>query len=157
MAGGLDFKHPGGKEYAVALGAVAAVGLAYYLYKKHQAAAAAASNTAPSTTASSPTGLLLSWMRDHSSSSTTGGGKVTVPNVVGMTDAAADAAITGAGLKVADVGEPAGGVGQNGTNPAYTVASQSPAAGSKVQSGSTVTVTFKHVAKTPAKKSGGDG
>jgi hypothetical protein len=67
----------------------------------------------------------------------TGTGQVTVPNVVGMTDTAGDAAITAVGLKVKDANERKGGGGGGAK-----ISSQSPAGGAMVAQGSTVTLTF---------------
>ena len=151
---GLDFKHPGGKEALLAGGVALGLALLYFWYKNRQAANAAAANQSASGSSgtSSPTALLMSWIHDHQSS-TSGGTMVTVPNVVGMGDTAADAAISAVGLKVKDANEPKGGFGKNIGQ--YTVTSQSPAAGAKVAPGSTVTLTFTKTAAATAKKAGG--
>ena len=85
-----------------------------------------------------------------SGSGTSTPGQVKVPNVVGMTDAAADSAIKAAGLKVQDTNEPKGGVGKAGKNPGDLVVSQSPEAGAMVARGSSVSVTFASSTKPKA-------
>lgn len=65
-----------------------------------------------------------------------GGTNVTVPNVVGMTQAAATTAITGAGLKVGTVT-----MASSGTVASGDVISEDPAAGASVASGSAVNLT----------------
>ena len=151
---GIDFKHPGGKEALIAGGVALGLALLYFWYKNRQSSQAAAANTAAAGTLS-PTAMFMSWVHDHSSSSTVNGAGVKVPNVVGMTDTAADATITALGLKVKDANEPTGGFGDNGTN---KVTGQSPAAGTSVATGSTVTLTFADATKkkVTSKKGGGD-
>jgi hypothetical protein len=135
---GLDWKHPGGKEALVAGGVALGLALIYFWWKNRQSQQAAANQQA--STANSPTAVLMSWIHDHQSSSTSTGATVAVPNVVGMDDPDADAAIASAGLKVKDANEPKGGFGKNQTK--VKVASQFPAANTKVAPGSTVTLTF---------------
>jgi 6-phosphogluconolactonase (cycloisomerase 2 family) len=65
-----------------------------------------------------------------------GGTNVTVPNVVGMTQAAASSAITGAGLTVGTVT-----MANSSTVAAGDVISENPAAGASVASGSAVALT----------------
>jgi hypothetical protein len=74
-----------------------------------------------------------------------GGAQVDVPNVVGMTDTAGDAAITAAGLKVVDKNEKKGGSGGS-----TKITGQSPAGGTMVARGSSVEITLG----TPAKGAG---
>jgi PASTA domain len=149
--GGLDFKHPGGKEALLAGGVALGAALLYFWWKNRQASEAAAADQAAQ--AASPTALITSWFRDHAGSSPSH--TVTVPNVIGLSDDAADAAVKAVGLKVIDTNEPAGGFGKA----TATVSSQSPPAGTAVKPGSGVTLTFKvtQPKKTPTKKdSGGD-
>jgi hypothetical protein len=68
---------------------------------------------------------------------TGGTGQVSVPNVVGMTDTAGDAAITAVGLKVVDTNEAKGGSGGS-----TKITGQSPAGGTMVAQGSSVSVTL---------------
>ena len=137
----VDFKHPGGKEALIAGGVALGLALLYFWIKGRQQSAAAANQQA-STGVNSPTALLFSWIRDHQSSSTT---TVTVPNVVGLNDTAADAAIKAVGLAVRDANEPTGGFGKA----TATVMSQSPAGGASVAPGSVVTLTFKVTQPAP--------
>jgi 6-phosphogluconolactonase len=65
-----------------------------------------------------------------------GGTNITVPNVVGMTQASAGTAITGAGLKVGTVT-----MASSSTVASGNVISESPAAGAQVASGSSVNLT----------------
>jgi PASTA domain len=148
---GLDFKHPGGKEALLAGGAALGLALLYFWWKNRQAANATAAEQAAAS-AASPTALLTSWFRDHAGSSPSH--TVTVPNVVGLSDDAADAAVKAVGLTVSDTNEPAGGFGKA----TATVSSQSPPAGTAVKPGSAVSLTFKVTQpKKPApKKSSGD-
>jgi hypothetical protein len=148
---GVDFKHPGGKEALIAGGAALGLALLYFWWKNRQAANAqqsAAGTSAPG--AASPTALLTAWFHDHAGSSPAN--TVTVPNVVGLNDTAADAALKAVGLTVSDSNEPKGGFGKA----TATVSSQSPPAGTAVKPGSAVSLTF--AVKQPAgKKTSGGG
>ena len=146
---GLDFKHPGGKEALVAGGVALGLALLYFWWKNRQQQQGQGQGQGKGGP-NSPTALLVSWMHDHQSSPGEGSGRpvVTVPNVIGKTDMAADAAITSAGLKVKDTNERKGGSG--GTS---KVTSQAPSGGTKVKPGSTVSITLGE----PAKTGGGGG
>jgi PASTA domain-containing protein len=133
---GVDFRHPGGKEALIGGGAALLLALAYFWWKGRKAAAPAA---AGSGTAMSPTAVLSAWFQDHDGRGGGASGNVTVPNVVGLNDTAADAAIRAVGLTVSDTNEPKGGFGKA----TATVTSQSPSAGSSVARGSGVSLTFK--------------
>lgn len=145
---GVDFGHPGGKEALIGGGVALGLALVYFWWKNRQAANASAAEQSAQA-AASPTALLVSWFRDHAGSSPSH--TVTVPNVVGLSDTAADAAIKAVGLTVTDSDEPAGGFGKA----TATVSSQSPPAGTAVKPGSAVSLTFKVVhPKVSGKKSG---
>lgn len=77
------------------------------------------------------------------SSGSPGAGAVPVPNVVGLTQAAATTAITGAGLVVAAVSL------ENSTSPAGTVLAETPIAGTLVALGSGVAITVAIVSPSP--------
>jgi PASTA domain len=148
---GVDFKHPGGKEALIAGGAALGLALLYFWWKNRQAAnAQTAAGTAAG--AASPTALLTAWFHDHAGSSPAN--TVTVPNVVGLNDTAADAALKAVGLTAEGGNEPKGGFGKATS----IVTSQSPPAGTAVKPGSAVSLTFKvtQPKKPPPKKGGGD-
>jgi beta-lactam-binding protein with PASTA domain len=86
--------------------------------------------------------------KDHDGQSGRHDVRVTVPDVVGKTDTAADAELGSLGLKVKDANERKGGSG-GGTK----VISQAPSPGTKVAPGSTVTITLA----APAKKGSDSG
>jgi hypothetical protein len=147
---GVDFKHPGGKEALIAGGVALGAALLYFWWKGRQAASAQSAADTSASGAASPTALITAWFHDHAGSSPAN--TVTVPNVVGLNDTAADAALKAVGLTTADSNEPKGGFGKA----TATVSSQSPPAGTAVKPGSAVSLTFK--VKQPAgKKSSGGG
>jgi hypothetical protein len=76
--------------------------------------------------------------------------KISVPNVVGDTQAAATAAITGAGLTVGTVTKATSATVASGS-----VISESPAAGTSVASGAAVALTVSTGAQTPTHTVGG--
>lgn len=151
-----------GWGWAVLAGGVA---VAYLLYRKYKAAQdAAAQQSNQSYTASGiDYGPQLATIQEEIQNLQAGdhdkdvdaNGNVTVPDVVGLTDTAGDAKIMAAGLKVKDVNEKAGGSG-GGTK----ITAQSPAGGTKVKPGSTVSVTLgsgssvKKPSSQPRKPSG---
>lgn len=110
--------------------------LAYYYWKNKQTAA---TQPATGTSASDvPQFVNQTYVSTSPPSAPgTGTGQVSVPNVVGMTDTAGDAAITAAGLKVVDTNEAKGGSGGS-----TKITGQSPAGGTMVAQGSSVSVTL---------------
>ena len=159
-SGKFSLTHPNTKTYLIVGGVVLVAAGAYFWWKNKQAASAAQAQQNSSGSGGStvyypsPTGLsasqLLAWISDHQSApststttTTTPGtttlAQVTVPNVIGMrTVEEAVPAITKAGL-VPHIG---GGFNSNMVN---YVSGESPGPGTKVPSGSTVTLTSTHV------------
>jgi PASTA domain len=134
---GLNFGHPGGKEFLLAGGAAVLAALAWFWWKNRQTAAAGQSSPATGTSTggpTSPTGLLTAWFQDHAGSSASV--TVTVPNVTGLSAEAARAAVGAVGLIATGDGE-----AQD------TVTAQSPPAGTAVRPGSAVDLTLR---KEPA-------
>lgn len=138
--------------------AVALAGGAYLLYRSRQNAAAASTSPGtsgcPDGTAADATGDCVQISTDYSGQIGTlqseignlqsSEGQVTVPNVVGLSQVQASQVLTSQGLKMTGTAETA----PKGT--VYYVDSQSPAAGTAVAAGSTVTV-----AAAPKTGSGG--
>lgn len=158
--GGVDFKHPGGKEFLIAGGVALGLALLYFWWKGRQQQQQGQGQGQGGGKAGSPTAVFSAWLQDHAGTGAGGGGngdgghpgrgQVAVPNVVGLTDTAADAAITAVGLKVGDTNEPKGGFGHTAT-----VESQAPSAGTRVKHGSEVHLTFNQ--RKTSKTHGGSG
>ena len=159
-SGKFSLAHPNTKTYLIVGGVVLVAAGAYFWWKNKQAASAAQAQQNSSGGGGStvyypsPTGLsasqLLAWISDHQSApststtttttpGTTSPAQVTVPDVIGQrTIEQAIPKLHDAGL-VAHVG---GGFNSNMVN---YVSGESPGPGTKVPSGSTVTLTSTHV------------
>jgi hypothetical protein len=157
---GFDLQHPGGKEYAIAIGGALAL---YFIIKWFQnrnssSSAAAPSSDSGTTAPSSPTGLnlasLMTWIQDQQSSpatttstTTTGGGtttatatkNITVPDVTGKRANTAIGQLESDGLSWVST------TGDRNSALEYTVSSQSPKAGTKVTAGTKVSLAFKQL------------